>query len=892
MSQDIDWKETDRLMDELRRQLALDENATENGEVTRPETGEGSDADAAMAESAAPVATAVALADAEPTAVTEEAVRDEISDTAAATTESVQTVEKPKKKRRPRYQNARATFSTRPDAMDEFADTVPVSHKRPDAVTIAPPPTADEVMRAEDTVESLMRDLFGGGSARAASAASDAPAATEDTEADEQAEAAVAEDTPITMTRAADGQMALALPEIGADAEGEETFDAVSIARDEMHLDLFSAFTVGKERRDREEQREPEEAPAAESELKQSVESSEEDFRFLLDLDYEDELGRAIGFEKIRDYHETDVNGQEPTVKRRRKRGEKREYEIARQGMPLRKQYAKQKRGHVIHLVLSAVIMCLLFLYERPQLMASLFEGSPIDGKLYPISYILIGIQLLVLAAFFSYRRLFEGFLRLIRFSPIDSSLCSVIFIVTFVYHLVQVFLPHAGYPVLFLSPAAASLMLLALADLLDWYRQSLAFQVVSSGKQKYALIPRVSVGGRQNDARARLLDGEQGDAVWYVHPVGFVRNYFANTAKRAEHQRSLGWQLLLIAAVGAVLGLYIFATGGTGEELWQTAFVTFLLCIPVTSLLVTSLPMFFASCLRLKKKSAIIGEEQVYQCGEPTTLVLPDSEIFSAMHNERFELVDDCDPYRVSVLVKGLLQKVQSPLADSIDIEDVATDITITEIEEHGIAAVAGEEKTSILFGSVEYLQKYGIRVQPRGTDLDDVCRRLLCVAIDRKVSALFLARYRLTADAARLLSELAKEDVRVMIRSKDPGVHNDLMARLLSHRGDAVRVMKPSTREVDIRTDRVDATVVSVSSALEAARAFVVCRRMRRVGNFGKALQGLSAIFGAAFAGVLTFFRLTASISPMLVTVYMLSWCLLHGAVSYFRLREKRKK
>ena len=927
MSRDIDWSETDRLMEELRRQLGIDENGlgTERaGDAVSPEegaAGQGTAAPVALAER--PEASAEVLAP-----IVDE---DVMTPAAGERTPASQKKKKKGKKRRPVYEAPRP----RPSVIDDFADIVPISERRPDAVAVVAD-AADEEMRAEDVADAVVAPEADAVEAPAveavtpvapeveAEAEAEADAVEEpaveaavpvapvvEAEAEAVAEAEVVEEPaveaiapvapvsqpeeqPITMTRAADGQMALALPEIDrhvTEEEEEEEVDGEDIGGDEMQLDLFSAFTVDRERR---RNRTPE-APhvtavtPAERDLKQSVESSEEDFRFFLDFEYEDELGRAIGFDKIRDYHELDVNGEEVVPKRRRKRGEKREYELPRQGIHLRKQYAKQKRGYVINLVLSVVIMLFLFLYEHPRLMSELFKDSFIDSEKYPVSYILFGIQLLVLAAFFSYRRLIEGFVRLLRFSPIDSSLCSVLFIITFLYHLVQLFLPHAGYPVLYLSPAAASRALLSFADLLDWYRESLAFQVVSSGKQKYALVPRVSVGGRQNDARARLLESEQDERVLYVRPVGFVRNYFANTAKRAEHQKSLGWQLLLIAAVGVALGLYTFFRGGSAEEMWQTVFLTFLLCLPVTSLLVTALPMFFASRLRLQKKSAIIGEEQIYQCGEQTALVLPDTEAFGAMHNERFELIDGCDEHRVSVLVKALLAAVGSPLADSVNVEEMPMDITLTEIDEHGIAALVGKEKTPVLFGSVEYLQRYGIRVQPRGTDLDDVCRRLLGVVIDRKLSALFLARYRLTGDMLELLEQLSAEDVRVMIRTKDPGVHNDLMNRLLSQRGATVRVMKPTVREVDIRTDRVDATVVSVGSPIEAARAFVTCRAIRRAGNFGKALQALSVIIGAGFAGLLTFFRLSATVSPLLVTLYMLSWCALHGVVSFFRLRER---
>jgi len=779
----------------------------------------------------------------------------------------------------------------------------------------------EEEMRAELTVEHLMQDLFGTDATdwfgKEEAAAKPAPAPEKSAEkpaapgpsapsfqesekpapkkTKRRAAAGVAEE-PIenfeTITREQDGQMAMVLPETGkplaipaGERESKQIKEKGGSGADEAQIDLFSGALTDENQLDPDSGKDK-------NEFKRSIETSDEDFEMLLDLDYENELGTAIGFEKIRLYHEKGVNG--PEAKRRRRRqNEKREYELQSQDTSLRKYYTKQKSEHVFRLILSLALTALLFLYEQSGWMARLF-GGPFDGARYPASYILIGMQILLIAAYFSRQRLIEGFVRILRFSPIDYSLCSVVLIVTVLYHTVLLFLKHDGAPTLYLSPAAMSLALLALADLFDWYRESLAFQVVSSRKQKYALIPRASVGGKQGDARARLEEDDKAGTVWYVRPVGFVRNYFANTEKRVEHGRSLGIQLLLILAIGLSFGLYVFAVEGSAEALFQTVFLTFLFCAPMTSLLVTSLPMFFASVLRLNKKGAIIGEQPVFQCGEPTTLVVPDAEVFGAMHHERFEVVDEDHPDDVVVWVRALLEKLQSPLTDSVSVERdrriPPSAVFLCEICEDGVSATVGPNRIPMLIGSVSYLQERGIAVQARPEyDFEQSGKRLVCVAAQGKIAALFLARYRLNDDMLELLRELEGEDVKIMIRTKDPGIHDELFRSLLPDRGEPVGVMKPTAKETDLRTDRVDATVVALGSCREAARTFVTCRRVRRAGALGRMLQALSVTIGAVIIGMTALFGNVSNLIAIGISGYMLLWSGIHALTSYFYLRDR---
>ncbi len=733
------------------------------------------------------------------------------------------------------------------------ADTILLPHVSESVSQAEAEAASEEERRAREALESIERDLFGlGVSSRTPEAPaippSPAPVTEEDEEDEDEFE--VRELPPLSATAADFGEDEQDLPP----ADGEED---------------------------------------AENEFKPKplVESSGEDFSFLLGMDYEDELGNAIGFEKIRAYHERVMNGRTSTRSSRRAG---KEFETQSQDMIFNRSYARQKTKRILHLAISLLLLLLSLIYERPQFMATQF-GGPLDGALYPNAYILFGIQLLIFNAALSYRSLWEGFVRLVRFSPVDYSLSSVLVLGTLLYHFVLLFLPHETYPAIYLSPTALSLSLLSLMELLNWYRESLAFDVVSARRQKFAMVSRMSVGGKQGSAKERLLHDERYGNEWYVRPVGFVREYFSNTAKHMEHHRNLGTQLLLILSVGVAFGLFDFASGRSAEAVLLTVLVTVLLCAPATSLLLTALPMFFAAVLRLRKRGAIIGEKPISECKWPATLVLPDREVFASMEHEHFRLMEGCDAHRVSVLVRALLERVKSPLAEAfgVDVDSRLNpaQLTVTDIDRDGVSAEVGKQALRVRLGSVDYLAAHGIGVRGLAHDIPgSVYHRLLCVAVDDRVAALFLVRYRLADGVLPLIRELDKAGVKITIRTLDPCVRAQAMGYLIPHLTHPVEVMKPSLKEMEIRADRVDSTVVALGGCMEVARTYAVCRRISRVGAWGKWLQILMMLLGGALAGLLTL--LGRAPSAFIITVWLLFWCTVYGGLSYLFLRNPSQK
>ncbi len=760
------------------------------------------------------------------------------------------------------------------------------------------------------TVEGLLNDIFGSTAGPAGQAwlgPVEKPEAksteeqpdhvTEAGEAENQ-EAPVAQEGEPTLEL---GGKRILLPREGEPIKSGEKTDTPQGATDgEAQPPLFSAFSVKRQKQGARPKPSIARLSAEQMALKRSMEESDEEFKLLVDLDYEDELGEAIGFEKILEYHERRLNGRggNPEGQRSARREKRRfEYTAHAHDIGLSKFYAKQRRRHLVNLAVTVLLLLVLVVYEHSSFLLSLFGEAP-EGARYPSLYIAGGLLLFLCGAVLLRRNLIDGLMQLLRLAPSDYSFSSVVVIVTLIHHAILFIAPAGSAMSLCLSPAMGNLLLLALSGLFNWYREFSAFRVISSKQQKYALMSRASVGNREGNARLRLFQQESEERVYYVRPVGFVRNYFANTEKKTDHQRSFGAELLLVAALSCAFALFSMAMGGSLGNAWHTAFISFLFTVPVVSVLGTSLPMFCGTCLRLGRRGAIVGEGAVHECGGKTTLVLPDSACFKEMPHEQFELVKNCDAMRATVQIRALLEKIGSPLVHTVHVpveHRLSPDaVTLTDVDELGVAAViAGERKTPILIGSVAYLQKYGIRVSPK-TDgrYEELCRNMLCVAINNRLTALFIAHYRLEDEMLPLARRLNAERLGMRIRSKDPGVHGGMLEELFADVELQPTVMKPLAAERDITAERVNATVVAIGSAREAARTFATCRRIRRAVKLGTLWQFVSIFFGATLAGALVFFQRLTVLPTFVLALYTFLWCGAHALTSYFMLREKEEE
>ena len=221
-------------------------------------------------------------------------------------------------------------------------------------------------LRAQQTVDGLIRDLFGKeGGVGLAARGEDVPLSELDTKEVIAEEPVQEEPTPPET-----------LEQIGA---------YPAFVQDDLQMEAELAQSEGY---------------AQPLSFKEQIEASAEEFRLLLDMEYEQELGEAIGFERIRTYHENTINGRRGTRKHRAEAGM--EFEAQEQETEIRQRYGRAKRKSILRLCVTVLFFAMLLFYENVELMRSLL-GDILDISQYPTPYILLGLQLLLLDAALCY---------------------------------------------------------------------------------------------------------------------------------------------------------------------------------------------------------------------------------------------------------------------------------------------------------------------------------------------------------------------------------------------------------------------------------------------------------------------------------------------------------
>ena len=212
--------------------------------------------------------------------------------------------------------------------------------------------------------------------------------------------------------------------------------------------------------------------------------------------------------------------------------------------------------------------------------------------------------------------------------------------------------------------------------------------------------------------------------------------------------------------------------------------------------------------------------------------------------------------------------------------------EITLSHVGDEGVCADVAKQGCRIALGTADYMISRGMTFKPVADGED----RPLYVAVDDMVCAVFSVRYVLNAEVESLLRDLRRVGLKMAVRSKDPCVRADVFDRLLDSRLGRITVQKPAANELDLRLERVDATIVALHSCMELARAVVVCRRVSRVGVWGKLLQFVCALGGSALAVWLAY-RGTL-LSGIWITLWIFFWCAAYGMLSYFYLRRSTEE
>lgn len=621
---------------------------------------------------------------------------------------------------------------------------------------------------------------------------------------------------------------------------------------------------------------EVEEAPAAETaeaeadEPKAEADLDETDINLMIALGYEDELSKTVGVDKVSEIEkQLDSESQgEDTRESAAFRGF--EYTEKGQVKEILQSYKAEYNGMMLRLFGTLVLVVALFLYENVSLFGIELPGA-LNMLQYPAVHTLISLQLLVLCGALSWRQLLDGIKGAVTLKPTPQSLAAVAVAVAGIYDVVIAIIAPKNGVALYNFPAALCLALLVLCDLMNLKREIYSFTILADRREKFAVRAKFEPS----------MIPEEESLTLDIRRAAFIDNYFARTNRKPAANTRLNYVLLPVVALAIALAIVAFSTNKDAVGALNIFVLTVLFCMPVSTLIACSYPLFRASQIAYEQDTAIIGEASAEEYSGADTVSFADKDVFPSYQVKlrSIKLYGNARPDLVLFAAASVFSKVGGPLNDVLELAtkefDRAESVELVRISETGIEAKV--EDVNVLVGRAEFLEDYNI--YPLHDAEDDANTaggaRILYIIMDGALSAKLYVQYDMDVDFEFTLRELGRENIAARIRTYDPNIDDELISSKM--RGKHYDVHVEKQMEAPTEPDplaSLDSGLVSRASAKSLIHTATMCSRLTHVEHTGGIIRGIALAVSLLIMLFLTLLSSSVGITSIYVALYQIFW------------------
>ncbi len=594
------------------------------------------------------------------------------------------------------------------------------------------------------------------------------------------------------------------------------------------------------------------------------------DINLLIALGYEDELTKTVGIDKVSEFErqldselEEESSAESPAF-----RGV--EFTEKVQVKEIIENYKTEYTSIKTRLFGTLIMLAALFLYENVSLFGVGLPGA-LNMQQFPAVHTLISLQLLVLCGALSWRQLYDGIKGAFTLKPTPQSLVAVSVGVAVIYDLIIALVAPQVDFLLYNFPAALCLFILVFCDLLNLKREMSTFNILADHHEKFAV--------RSHLAQTENLEDET--LTLDIRRADFIDGYFARTNRKAMTNSRLNYVLLPVVALAIALAIVSFSTAKSGIDALNIFVLTVLFCMPVSTLIASSYPLFRASQIAYEQDTAIIGESSIEEYSGANAVSFADKDIFPSysVKLRSIKLYGNARPDLVLFAATSVFSKIGGPLADVLELAtmefDRAKEVELIRIAENGIEAKV--DGVPVLLGRAEFLESY--QIYPL-TDADDMANsvgsgRILYIVMNGELSAKLYVQYDMDVDFEFTLRELAREDIAASIRTYDPNIDDDLLFSQLGGKQYNVRIEKQMTAptESDL-LERLDSGLVSRASAKSLIHTAIMCNRLTHVERTGGIIRAVALGVSLLIMLFLTLLSSSVGISSIYVALYQIFW------------------
>ena len=547
--------------------------------------------------------------------------------------------------------------------------------------------------------------------------------------------------------------------------------------------------------------------------------------------DSELELMIALGFgDKLRTkYGNERVRNAEEKMRIRSDRSETettsfgyrgREYTQKSDVKRIKSNFNRDRSLLILRLIGTILIAGFLFVLENVRLFGIVPTGV-FNSSEDPTGHAVISMLLLAMCAAISYKNVINGILFAFGRSKSGNPVMPFVLIVFFIYNIIiAVASPNEGV-VLYGFVAALGLLLDVFADIFDYNRTRMTFNVLNDRKDEdlYGLCD--------------LHKDSDGTVTATSTKIAFAEGFFKNINVKYEKARLL-IIMIPLAAVGAITVIAV-AISGAGLARSLSAFpAVFAFAAPIGVIFGNSWHKLCASIFVSGKNAGLIGELSDEQANIDFA-VFDDQTVFPSdkakIRNIRF--FNNAEIYNTLYNVNALFQGVGGPLCDIMkySASNLGTPKSVEMISASGHFVEARVDgKNTVCAGSFAALSKRGISILRDPQDSKDgETATVMYAAVNGEVSARFCIEYGIDAEFKRESSRLASEGMGVRIKTLDPNIDKALLVSLFGE-DMPVSVERAPKNEENGKKGFVT-SVFARGKAKNLITPLVVGRRIKRV-------------------------------------------------------------
>jgi len=501
--------------------------------------------------------------------------------------------------------------------------------------------------------------------------------------------------------------------------------------------------------------------------------------------------------------------------------------------------------------------------------------------------YYLLSALLMLVCVLCNLRTVMGGTAKLFMLRADITSLCGFSALLSLLQCVV---LFAAGSPVQPVSCfiSALALTVCAVGDYLDGARTLGNFRAIAQNPKKYASV----VLADQDFTRMLTHELHVGEAnVLIKRRTGFTDNFLAHSQSSDARFDRIRRLQPFVALAALLLGAVAMLRGGSFADAVSTAAMCCAMCAPFAAGLVSALPIFRLQN-RLTRMGAVLpGYSAAEELAGANCVVLEGRELFPRdkvlLHGIKTfdrERVDRAILYAASVLVHScdtmshmFLKVIQGKTDMLFEADGV--------VYEEGLGFSFWVEQNRILVGRRELLEAHEIEVPSRDYEnryTKTSTRDAIYLAVAGKLYAMFVISYAPDEEMAAMLQELVKQNINIIVRTRDFIISAEKIARMYDIPRSMVTVVREGgMQELAKKTEYTQhsaSSLTHIGTASSLLQGTVGSYRMLAAAGHSALVALCAMLLGLVIAVVLSLVGALTEVSLVSLAAFQLAWLLIH--------------